>query len=208
MPSHIKNIVERINHLQDELETALGERAEQFSYSIVNRRIRFKSDTIRWQKQFKRTLWKYIFGAPILNIVSAPVIYSLIVPFVLLDLWVSLYQAICFPIYGIKKVRRRDYIIFDRHHLAYLNLVEKLNCAFCSYGNGLLAYCLEVGARTEAYWCPIKHASKIGAYHRWYGDFSDFGDAENYSVDRTRNIDGVSVSGKSEKERKPFTTLD
>lgn len=124
MPSHIQNIVERINHLQDELEAALAERAEKFSYSIENRRIRFKSETLRWQRQFRLALPKYILGAPILNIISAPVIYSMIVPFVLLDLWVSLYQAICFPIYGVKKVRRRDYIVFDRHHLAYLNFIE------------------------------------------------------------------------------------
>lgn len=200
MPSHIQNIVERINHLQDELEAALAERAEKFSYSIENRRIRFKSETLRWQRQFRLALPKYILGAPILNIISAPVIYSMIVPFVLLDLWVSLYQAICFPIYGVKKVRRRDYIVFDRHHLAYLNFIEKLNCAYCSYGNGLLAYCLEIGARTESYWCPIKHANKMGSYHRWYGEFSDYGDAENYIADRKRNIEGVSANNKIDKE--------
>jgi len=194
MPNHIQNIVERINHLQIELEAALGERAEKFSYSIENRRIKFKSETLRWQKQFKQALPNYIIRASILNIISAPVIYSMIVPFVLLDIWVSLYQIICFPIYGVEKVRRRDYIVFDRHHLAYLNLVEKLNCAYCSYGNGLLAYCLEIGARTESYWCPIKHAGKMGAYHRWYGAFSDFGDAENYIADRERNIESVSTS--------------
>ena len=124
VPNHIRNIVERINQLQDELEAALGERAEKFSYSIENRRIRFKSDTVRWQKQFKRGLAGYIFGAPIRNIISAPVVYSLVIPFVLIDIWVSLYQAICFPIYRVKKVRRRDYIVFDRHHLAYLNVIE------------------------------------------------------------------------------------
>lgn len=199
MPSHIQNIVERINHLQDELEAALSERADKFSYSIENRRIRFKSETLRWQKQFRQGLPKYILRASILNILSAPVIYSLIVPFVLFDIWVSLYQTICFPIYGVKKVRRRDYIVFDRHHLAYLNLVEKLNCAYCSYGNGLLAYCLEIGARTESYWCPIKHASKMGAYHRWYAEFSDYGDAENYIADRDRNIEGVSANTLTDK---------
>jgi hypothetical protein len=192
MPNRIRNIVKRINQLQDELEAALGEKAEQFSYSIENRRIRFKSDTVRWQKQFKLGLPQYIFGAPIQHVISAPVVYSLVIPFVLIDIWVSLYQAICFPIYGMKKVRRRDYIIFDRHHLAYLNIIEKLNCAYCSYGNGLLAYCLEVGSRTEAYWCPIKHANKMGAYHKWYGDFSEYGDAENYQADRKRSIDAVS----------------
>ena len=43
----------------------------------------------------------------------------------------SVYQGVCFPIYGIPKVRRRDYILLDRRHLAYLNWVEKLNCEYC-----------------------------------------------------------------------------
>jgi hypothetical protein len=43
-------------------------------------------------------------------------------------------------------------MIFDRTHLAYLNLVEKINCAYCSYGNGLAAYLREIAARTEQYW--------------------------------------------------------
>ncbi len=191
MSNRIQNIVERINRLQDELEAALSEKAEKFSYSIVNRRIKFQSETLKRQKQFRQVLWQYIAKARLKNVLTMPVIYSLIVPFVLLDIFVSLYQAICFPAYGIPKVRRRDYIVIDRHHLAYLNILEKLNCAYCGYGNGLLAYSLEIAARTEAFWCPVKHANKMGAYHGWYGDFSDFGDAENYHADRKRNIDSV-----------------
>ena len=60
----------------------------------------------------------------------------MIVPFVLLDLFVTIYQAVCFPVYGIPKVERRTYLVFDRHHLAYLNALEKLNCAYCAYANG------------------------------------------------------------------------
>ena len=93
-------------------------------------------------------------------VLTAPVIYSLIVPIVLVDLWVMAYQAICFPIYKIPKVRRRDYLVFDRHHLAYLNTIEKINCAYCSYCNGAIAFVREVASRTEVYWCPIKHARR------------------------------------------------
>lgn len=200
MPKRIQNIVDHINRLQEELETILGERADRFSYSIENRRIKFQADTLRWQKQFKPKVWRYILASPILNILSAPVIYSLIIPFVLLDIWVSLYQAICFPIYKMKKVKRRDYIVFDRHHLAYLNLVEKLNCAYCSYGNGLLAYTLEIAARTEAFWCPIKHASKMRVYHRLHADFSEYGDAENYRADRKRNIEAMRAGEENTSE--------
>lgn len=111
---------------------------------------------------------------------TAPIIYTLIIPIALLDLSVTFYQAVCFPLYGISKVRRRDYMVFDRHHLAYLNGIEKLNCTYCSYANGLIAYVREVAARTEQYWCPIKHAERISDAHDRYPEFVDFGDAEAY----------------------------
>ena len=46
-------------------------------------------------------------------------------------------------------MRRRDYPVFDRAHLAYLNPLEKLNCAYCSYANGLLSFVKEVVGRAR-----------------------------------------------------------
>lgn len=187
MSNRIQSLVAHIKVLQDELEQELSERAETFRYSLNNHRVTFQADVAGWQKQFKAGLWGYIVNAPIRHVVTIPFIYGLIVPFVILDIGISLYQAICFPAYKIKKVVRSEYMVFDRQHLAYLNSLEKLNCLYCSYGNGLLAYALEVAARTEAFWCPIKHAGKQAAYHRWYGDFAEYGDAENYTTDLGRN---------------------
>lgn len=123
---------------------------------------------------------KYVLNAHPLVIVTAPVIYALIVPLVLLDLFVTIYQAVCFPAYGIPKVRRGDYLVFDRYHLAYLNTLEKLNCAYCSYANGLIAYVREIAGRTEQYWCPIKHARRVIGAHPRYATFEDYGDADGY----------------------------
>ena len=97
----------------------------------------------------------------------------------------TLYQAVCFPVYRIEKVRRADYISIDRHHLAYLNGLEKLNCMYCGYGNGLLAYASEIAARTEAYWCPIKHARRMEGTHRHYPEFLEYGDAEGFKRKQT-----------------------
>lgn len=118
-----------------------------------------------------------------LSLLTAPLIYSLLLPFVLLDLWVTLYQSICFRIYGIAPVRRRQYFTIDRHKLAYLNGIEKVNCTLCSYANGVIAYVREVAARTEQYWCPIKHARAIPNPHPRYHVFLDYGDAEGYRND-------------------------
>jgi hypothetical protein len=114
------------------------------------------------------------------NLITGPIIYSMIVPLLLLDLCVSLYQATCFPIYRVSKVRRSDYIVFDRQQLEYLNLIQKFHCSYCAYGSGLLAYAGEIVARTEAYFCPIKHASKVSGAHARYPRFIKYGEATDY----------------------------
>jgi hypothetical protein len=174
------SLIKRIRALEEQLEAELDRRREAFQYDMSRRRVIFEDAVIRQQKAFKRLLWGYICGARPMVIVTAPVIYSVIIPFVLLDLFMTVYQAICFPVYGISKVRRGDYIIFDRRHLAYLNGIEKLNCVYCSYGNGLLAYAREIAARTERHWCPIKHAKRMAGSHLHYAGFVEYGDAKAY----------------------------
>jgi len=106
----------------------------------------------------------------------------LFIPFVLLDIMVTLYQHICFRVYGISRVARVDYFVIDRHHLAYLNVVEKLNCVFCGYANGLIEYVREISARTEAYWCPIRHTRRSPDPHRLVEQFVHYGDADAYKA--------------------------
>ena len=96
--------------------------------------------------------------------------------FLLLDLAVTVYQAVCFPVYGIPKVARGEYLVFDRGSLRYLNVIEKIGCVYCSYANGLLAYVVEIAARTEQHFCPIKHARKLLRPHSHYANFVPYGD--------------------------------
>jgi hypothetical protein len=140
----------------------------------------FSLQTIKEHRLLRTSVWRHITSAPLLVILSVPFIYALVVPFLLLDLSVALYQAICFPIYGIPKVRRRDYMIFDRGRLAYLNAIEKIGCFYCSYANGLLAYITEIAARTEQHFCPIKHAHPAAVRHSRYPGFLPYGDAHAY----------------------------
>jgi hypothetical protein len=150
---------------------------------------------LRLHRQIKVGLLRYIREANPLVVLTAPVIYAMIVPILLLDISVMAYQAICFPAYGLPRVRRRDYLVFDRHHLAYLNILEKINCAYCSYANGAIAFMREVASRTEIYWCPIKHARRVLGPHPHYHGFADFGDAEAYRAKLVQMKDGVKVEG-------------
>lgn len=129
---------------------------------------------------FKKPLWAYLRGVHPLVILTSPLIYLCAIPFFALDLAVTVYQAICFPIYGIAKVPRRDYLVFDRGRLAYLNVIEKVGCVYCSYANGLLAYIVEIAASTEQHFCPIKHARPPLRPHSHYSTFVPYGDPRAY----------------------------
>jgi len=139
-------------------------------------------ETLQAHRSLRIPIWHHIWNAPLLVVLSAPLIYACAIPFVLLDLSVTLYQSICFPIYDIAKVRRKDYIVFDRGRLAYLNAIEKIGCVYCSYANGLLAYIAEIAARTELRFCPIQHAIPSAKPHSQYAQFSPYGDAKAYHL--------------------------
>jgi hypothetical protein len=183
MNPRIAAIVHEIQRLEDELETEFARRRLEFAFTVRDRAVRFEEHVLKRHRELKRKLLHYILGARPLFLLTAPVIYALIFPLLLLDILVCVYQWACFPVYGMARVRRRDYLVLDRHELAYLNAIEKINCLYCSYANGLIAYVREVAARTEEYWCPIKHARRVIGMHERYAKFSDYGDAESYHAE-------------------------
>jgi len=182
--STIDNILERLHSLQAELETEidklLQEKRRQFQYTLDKGKVRFDREMRKLQRRYKIGSIKYLASARIGHLLSAPLIYSLFIPLLMLDIMVTLYQHICFRVYGIQRVKRSDYIVIDRQHLAYLNLIEKINCNYCGYANGLIAYVREIGGRTEQYWCPIKHSRRTPEPHQLTDNFVDYGDANEY----------------------------
>jgi hypothetical protein len=136
-----------------------------------------------YHRAFRLPLLRYLFSGGSLTLATAPLVYGLALPFALLDLSVTLYQAVCFRAWGISRVGRRAYFAIDRHKLSYLNALEGLNCMYCSYANGVIGYVREIAARTEQYWCPIRHRRRIRHPHERYAGFVPYGDATGY---RTR----------------------
>jgi hypothetical protein len=180
MPSRIDDLRRLIAQLEHEVETELQEARDRWRYRIEAGRVRFEREARLAHARLKQRIPRFLRESSPGNVLTAPIIYSLIVPVAILDLWVSVYQGICFPIYGIARVQRSTYVVIDRQHLAYLNAIEKANCMFCGYANGVFAYAREIAARTEQYWCPIRHAKRVRAPHAHYGEFVAYGDADGY----------------------------
>lgn len=178
--NNLQDIIEEIKKLEKKLLIEIQKKEEEFFYKIKGKRIYFEEETKRYHKTLATKISTYLFSASLLNILTVPIIWFCIFPAVFLDLVASVFQFICFKVYGIPKVKRNDYIVIDRQSLRYLNLIEKLNCVYCGYFNGVIAYVQEIAARTEQYWCPIKHARKINTIHNRYHKFLEYGDGQQY----------------------------
>ncbi|MDP1655751.1 MAG: hypothetical protein Q8K91_06035 [Hylemonella sp.] len=180
MNERIRDLLGQISALEGDLRTALHEQEQRVTFTIRGKRVEFEQSVKQAHRQLKTGFFHWLLTIRPLNLLTLPIIYAMIVPLLMLDLCVSFYQATCFPIYRVTKVRRADYFVFDRQYLGYLNVIERFQCAYCAYANGLMAYVTEIVARTEQYFCPIKHARKILGTHERYARFLEYGDAADY----------------------------
>ncbi|MCO4844456.1 MAG: hypothetical protein KC427_00400 [Sulfurovum sp.] len=180
MNDKIREIVEEIEAMKLKLSEEIAEQESNISYEIQNGYVKFEKDVLQRQKENMKNLLAYFREEPLLHFLTAPIIYGMVIPAILLDVIIFIYQQVVFRIFKLKFLKRSDYIVFDRHYLGYLNPIEKFNCVYCSYVGGLLQYTSAIAARTEFYFCPIKHAKKVAYDHEYYQDYLIYGDAEDY----------------------------
>lgn len=115
------------------------------------------------------------------NWLSVPFIWGMLIPIMILDFFLEIYHNVCFRLYKIPLVKRSNYLSFDRGKLNYITTLDKANCTYCSYANGLFNYAIAISGKTEEYWCAIKHKDKKGfispTHHKnfiTYGDKNAF----------------------------------
>ena len=180
MNDRMHQIIEQITALEAELNAAIEERQARLRYSIEGKRITFEHAVRDAHQRVKQGVFRWFLTVRPLNYLTMPVIYAMGIPLVLFDLCVTLYQMVCFPVYRIALVKHGDYMLFDHQQLEYLNIIEKAHCVYCSYAVGLLGYAQEVTARTEQYFCPIKHAHKVPGAHQRYKNFLDYGESDDF----------------------------
>ena len=182
MNDRISQILAQMAVLENDLRSAVHDQESRRFFQSEGKRVEFERSVQEAHRQLKKNVFRWLVTNRPQNLITGPIIYAMVLPLMLLDLCVSVYQWTCFPIYGIARVRRSDYLVFDRHHLGYLNFIEKFHCTYCEYGNGLMGYMAEVLARTEQYFCPIKHARKILGTHSRYNRFLNYGAADAYEA--------------------------
>jgi len=180
MSDKIKEIIAEIEAMKVKLGEEISQQESHISYEIQDGYVKFEKDVLDKQKENMKNLIAWFREIPLLHLLSSPLIYGMLIPAILLDLILFIYLQVIFRIYKFKMIKRSDYILFDRQYLGYLNSIEKLNCMYCAYFNGLMQYASAIASRTELYFCPIKHAKKIAYKHEHYDDFLRYGDEEDY----------------------------
>lgn len=181
--NNIDVILGKIAALERELTEEMRQKQDELLYTIRRKKVLFNEEMRKRHRELAARWSDYVYESGVMIILTIPLIWCALVPAVILDVVVTAYQWVCFPVYGIPRVRRSDYVVIDRHALRYLNLIEKLNCVYCGYFNGVMGYVREVAARTEQYWCPIRHARPVKSVHGRYAHFFAYGDAEGYRKD-------------------------
>jgi len=180
MKSKISQILEDIRIKKEELFQEYEKLKQEYGFTIDWKKIIFNSETKKKNKLFKEGIIDFIFSARVRAILSAPFIYSMIFPSIILHIFLWFFQQTAFRLYKIPIVSIKDYVVFDRKELDYLNFIQKINCHYCSYVNWLYSYSVEVAWRTERYWCPIKNAKKMKWWHDWQEHFADYWDPEEF----------------------------
>lgn len=180
MNDKIKEIVEEIEAMKLKLAEEIALHEKHISYEIKNGYIIFENEVLAKQKENMKNLLAWFGEVPLLHFLAAPIIYGMVIPTILFDAILFIYQHVVFRIFKFEFIKRSNYIIFDHQYLGYLNPVEKLNCVYCSYVNGLMQYASAIASRTEFYFCPIKHAKKVAYEHSYYDKYLSYGDGEDY----------------------------
>jgi len=180
MNDKIKELIEEIDAMKLKLAEEIDKQESHISYEIKNGYVTFEKEVLAKQRENMKNLLTWFREVPLLHLLTAPLIYAMVIPAIMFDVLLFVYQQVAFRVFKFEFIKRSDYMHFDHHYLGYLNIIEKLNCLYCSYFNGLMQYASAIAGRTELFFCPIKHAKKVVSQHKFYEEFLSYGDEEEY----------------------------
>lgn len=187
--AEIDTVKAEILRLQQQLQTLQKEKPDDQNPKAGGDLPPLDNDTRRKHRALRTSNIRYALGLPVAVHVSGPFVYGMILPLSFLHLFLVIYNAVCFPLWGLERIDRKPYFVIDRHHLSYLNAIEKLNCVYCGYANGVIAFARELAAQTEFFWCPIKHRARLPHSHSRYAEFIEYGDAEAWKNHPSRKVE-------------------
>ncbi len=180
MSRKIRELIDTIETMKHALRDEIAKEEAKIDYDIQHGKVVFEKDVIAKQHAYMKSSWQWLKEVPLIQFLTAPIIYGMVFPALFLDVTLFVYTRTVASVFKLKFDKRSDYIVFDRQYLGYLNFFEKLNCVYCSYFNGLMFYSGSVARTTELYFCPIKHAKRVAYGEDHFEKYLPYGDAEHY----------------------------
>jgi hypothetical protein len=98
MNEKVRQLLDQITSLEEELSKAVHEQESKALYQIKGKRIEFEESIHQTHLRLKTSFFHWLVTYRPQNLITGPIIYSMIFPFLMLDLCVSFYQFTCFPI--------------------------------------------------------------------------------------------------------------
>jgi hypothetical protein len=103
MSDRIQQLMSQIKALEDDLQIALNEQPSNMFFQLKGKRVEFEQSIKETHLKLKTNFFRWLVTNRPQNLITGPIIYSMIIPLVITDVFISFYQLTCFPIYGIKK---------------------------------------------------------------------------------------------------------
>ena len=111
MKDKLEGLLDRIKELEKELLVEVEAKQWQFSYRVQDRKVQFTENARARHKLLTQKLMRYLYQAKPLSALSTPMILFCAVPIIFMDFVAAVFQFVCFPVYGIPKVPRKDYVV-------------------------------------------------------------------------------------------------
>ncbi len=90
MDARFAELLEKLRGAEADVEAELTRRREALRFDVHNRRVVFEQEVRRVHATMKKNALRYFAEARPLVVLTAPVIYSVIVPIIVLDIMVMI----------------------------------------------------------------------------------------------------------------------
>jgi hypothetical protein len=109
MNTDVSRLPEEMRGLREQLERRFDSARETFRYCVEYGRVRLSREVQELQRRYRVSSLRYLLNADLASLLTVPVVYSMLLPILMVDTGFSLFQHACLRACGVPvAARRRD----------------------------------------------------------------------------------------------------
>ena len=98
MNDRIQQLLQQMTVLEDDLRAAISEQPSTIFFQIKGKRVEFEQSIKDTHRRLKRNFFRWLITDRPQNLITGPIIYAMIIPLIITDLFITFYQMTCYPI--------------------------------------------------------------------------------------------------------------